>query len=104
MWQTIRREELYEEVWAVPIWVHDFENDTYGVPLGLGFGQVIPTKKVVYNVFIEPQRSVADKGASHPRWQVVLGFNMQFKRRSHAGTAQPPPSTNRRCPRRPRRE
>jgi hypothetical protein len=65
---------------SAPIWVYDFENDTYSVPLGLGFGQVIPTKKVVYNVFIEPQWSVADKGAGYPEWQVFLGFNMQFKR------------------------
>jgi hypothetical protein len=64
---------------SAPIWVYDFENDTYSVPLGLGFGQVIPTKKVVYNVFVEPQWSVADKGAGYPDWQVFLGFNMQFK-------------------------
>ncbi len=65
---------------SAPIWVYDFENDTYSVPLGLGFGQVIPTKKVVYNVFIEPQWSVADKGAGYPQWQIFAGFNMQFKR------------------------
>jgi hypothetical protein len=65
---------------AAPIWVYDFEGDTYSVPLGLGIGQVIPTKKVVYNVFIEPQWSVADKGAGYPDWQIFMGFNMQFKR------------------------
>ncbi len=65
---------------AAPIWVYDFENDTYSVPLGIGFGQVIPTKKVVYNAFIEPQWSVADKGPGYPDWQIFVGFNMQFKR------------------------
>ena len=64
---------------SAPIWVYNFENDTYSVPLGLGIGQVIPTKKVVYNVFIEPQWSVADKGAGYPKWQIFAGFNMQFK-------------------------
>jgi hypothetical protein len=62
-----------------PIWVYNFENSTYSVPLGLGIGQVIPTPKVVYNVFIEPQVSVADKGAGYPQWQIFVGFNLQFK-------------------------
>ena len=58
---------------------YNFENDSYSVPIGLGVGQVIPTKKVVFNVFAEPQVSVADKGAGWPKWQVFLGLNMQFK-------------------------
>lgn len=60
------------------IWVYDFETDNYSVPLGIGFGQVIPKGKTVYNVFIEPQWSIADKGPGWPEWQVFLGFNMQF--------------------------
>lgn len=65
---------------SAPIWVYDFDKSTYGVPLGIGIGKVIPTNAVVYNVFIEPQWSVADKGPGYPKWQVLLGFNMQFKR------------------------
>ena len=64
---------------SAPIWVYNFENSTYSVPLGIGIGQVIPTDKVVYNVFVEPQYSVADKGAGYPQWQIFVGFNMQFK-------------------------
>ena len=63
---------------AAPIWVYNFENDDYSVPLGLGIGQVIKSDKTVYNVFVEPQYSVADEGAGQPQWQVFLGFNMQF--------------------------
>jgi hypothetical protein len=63
---------------AAPIWVRDFENHTYSVPLGVGIGQVIPKGRTVYNVFIEPQWSVADKGPGWPKWQVFIGFNMQF--------------------------
>jgi hypothetical protein len=62
-----------------PIWSYNFENDTYSVPIGLGIGQVIPSEKVIYNIFIEPQVSVADKGAGWPEWQIFVGFNMQFK-------------------------
>lgn len=61
------------------IMVYDFEHDTYTVPLGLGIGQVIPTDNVVYNIFIEPQYSIADKGDNWQQWQVFIGFNMQFK-------------------------
>lgn len=60
------------------IWVYDFETGNYSVPLGVGIGQVIPRGKTVYNIFIEPQWSVADKGAGWPKWQVFIGFNMQF--------------------------
>lgn len=63
---------------AAPIWAYNFENDDYSVPLGLGIGQVIKSDKTVYNVFVEPQYSVADEGAGQPQWQIFLGFNMQF--------------------------
>ena len=60
------------------IWVRNFETDAYSVPIGIGIGQVIPRGKTVYNIFIEPQWSVADKGPGWPEWQVFIGFNMQF--------------------------
>ena len=56
------------------------DKHTYSVPVGLGIGQVIPTQSVVFNLFAEPQVSVADKGALWPSWQVFVGLNMQFKR------------------------
>ena len=34
--------------------------------------------KTVFNAFVEPQWSVADKGPGWPEWQVFVGFNMQF--------------------------
>jgi hypothetical protein len=63
---------------AAPIWMYNLENGDYSVPLGIGIGQVIKKDKVVFNVFIEPQFSVADDGPGQPEWQVFLGFNMQF--------------------------
>jgi hypothetical protein len=45
------------------------------MPLGAGFGHVFVTDKP----FVDPQFSVADKGAGWPQWQVFIGFNMQFK-------------------------
>ncbi len=64
---------------AAPIWAYNFENSTYSMPLGVGFGHVIVSDKVVYNLFVEPQYSVADKGGGWPQWQIFVGFNMQFK-------------------------
>ena len=63
---------------SAPIWVYDFDNDSYSVPLGLGIGQVIPRGKTVFNIFIEPQISVLDHGPGQPQWQIFTGFNMQF--------------------------
>jgi len=60
------------------IWTYDFETDFYTVPLGFGIGKVFKRDKTVYNAFIEPQWSVADKGPGWPEWQVFIGFNMQF--------------------------
>lgn len=61
------------------IWTYNFENDDYSIPLGLGIGQVIPKGKTVFNIFIEPQYSVADRGPGQPEWQIFAGFNTQFK-------------------------
>jgi hypothetical protein len=61
------------------VMVYDFDNDTYTVPIGFGIGQVVPTEKVVFNMFIEPQVSIADEGAGWPVWQVFFAVNMQFK-------------------------
>ena len=63
---------------SAPIWVYNLENDDYSVPLGLGIGQVIKHGNTVFNIFLEPQVSVADDGPGWPDWQVFLGFNMQF--------------------------
>ena len=60
---------------------YDLENNTYHVPVGLGIGQVIPTPNVVYNVFIEPQFTILDRGAGQPQLQLFVGFNMQFQGR-----------------------
>jgi hypothetical protein len=50
------------------------------VPLGHGFQQVIPVAKVVDDAFIEPRRSVADKGAGCLHLQMLMGFNTHFRR------------------------
>ncbi len=64
---------------TAPIWVYNFENDDYSIPLGLGIGKVIPRGKTLFNFFVEPQFSVADRGPGQPEWQIYVACNMQFK-------------------------
>jgi hypothetical protein len=64
---------------GAPILTFDLESDNYAVPVGLGYGRVIPTERVVFNVFVEPQFTILDKGPGQPEFQLFVGFNMQFK-------------------------
>jgi hypothetical protein len=48
---------------STAVMAYNLENGDYSVPIGLGIGQVIPREKVVFNIFIEPQVSIADRGA-----------------------------------------
>jgi hypothetical protein len=61
------------------VMAYNFDNDTYSVPVGFGLGKVLPGPKRVFNAFIEPQVSVADKGTGWPEWQIFIGLNTQFK-------------------------
>ena len=63
---------------GAPIMSYNFENDNYSVPLGLGIGKVIKRENTVFNFFVEPQYSVADRGAGQPEWQIYFALNMQF--------------------------
>lgn len=63
---------------SAPIMVYNFENDNYSVPLGLGLGKVIRKGNTVFNFFVEPQYSVADRGPGQPEWQIYFALNMQF--------------------------
>ncbi|MEN8206406.1 MAG: hypothetical protein ABFS24_10375 [Pseudomonadota bacterium] len=63
---------------AAPIWAYNLENDNYSVPLGVGIGQVVKKGNTVYNFFVEPQFSVADRGAGQPEWQIFFALNLQF--------------------------
>lgn len=64
---------------SAAIWVYNFDNDGYTIPLGLGPGKVILKDKTVINLFVEPQYSIVDDGAGFPEWQLYCGINLQFK-------------------------
>lgn len=64
---------------SAPIWYFNIEAPGYNVPFGLGAGKAIITDKVVYNLFIEPQFSIALRGIGLPAVQIFAGVNLQFK-------------------------
>lgn len=64
---------------GAPIWTYNFENDNYNVPLGVGLGKVWVRGKTVFNLFFEPQYSVANRGAGQQKTQYYMALNMQFK-------------------------
>lgn len=63
---------------GAPIWVKNFDNGNYSIPLGIRLGKVFKRGNTVFNTFAEYQFSVADKGPGQPEQQLFLGFNMQF--------------------------
>lgn len=63
---------------SVGTWYYNFENDNYSIPIGLGIGQVFKKGKTVYNIYVEPQYSIFDRGNGVQKWQILVGFNMQF--------------------------
>ena len=65
---------------GVPIMVFNLETNDYAIPYGLGLGKVISTPKIVYNVFVEPQFTILDRGPGQPQLQIFFGFNLQFKK------------------------
>lgn len=60
------------------IWSFDLNSGNYNIPIGLGIGKVIKAGNTIFNIFVEPQFSVAAQGAGQPKFQLFVGFNTQF--------------------------
>lgn len=56
----------------------DLRSGDYYVPVGLGGGKIWKAGGVTYNLFAEPQWTVAHDGDGVPKFQVFFGLNMQF--------------------------
>ncbi len=39
---------------------------------------MVKSKKVIYNIFLEPQFSILHEGAGQPKVQFFVGINLQF--------------------------
>jgi hypothetical protein len=56
----------------------DLRNGNYYFPIGLGAGKIWKVGSTTYNLFAEPQWTVAHEGAGVPKFQVFFGLNLQF--------------------------
>ena len=61
-----------------PIWFFDIETGDYNIPFGLGVGKVLTHGKAVFNLFLEPQFTIAHKGVGQPAIQIFAAINVQF--------------------------
>lgn len=60
-------------------WTWDLEGGTHYLPIGVGAGKVWKDADgTTYNLFAEPQFTVAREGRGVPHFQVFFGLNMQF--------------------------
>ena len=66
---------------GAPIWVFDFENETFHVPIALGIGKVVKVERTVFNLFVEPQYSILTEG-TQPQFQLFMGINLQFLKKN----------------------
>ena len=64
---------------STAVWNYDFETDNYSIPVGFGFGRVIPMERTVINAFFEPQYAVATNGDGQREWGIFTGINFQFR-------------------------
>lgn len=60
------------------IWTFNLKSGDYVVPIGVGIGHVVKSKKVIYNIFLEPQFSILHEGSGQPKVQFFAGINLQF--------------------------
>lgn len=59
-------------------WTFDLQKDNYYIPVGLGAGKAWRVGKNIFNAFVEPQWTVAHKGAGLPQFTVYAGLNITF--------------------------
>ncbi len=56
----------------------DIENRQYYIPVGFGIGKVVKNGNQVFNMFFEPQFTIAHDGQGWPAFQVFVGLNLQL--------------------------
>ena len=59
-------------------WNFNLRNGDYSIPIGVGAGKIWKGNGVTYNLFAEPQWTVAHQGEGQPKFQVFFGLNLQL--------------------------
>ena len=68
---------------GAPLWILDFENSAFNIPLGLGIGKVVKVERIVFNIFLESQYTMYNKGSGLPQFTLFGAINMQFMKKKH---------------------
>lgn len=63
---------------STAVWSFDLAQGTWNIPLGIGAGKVLRAGHAVFNIFLEPQFTVAHYGSGQPALQIFGGINLQF--------------------------
>lgn len=62
---------------GAPQWVFNLQNASFSMPMGLGIGKVFKVGTTVFNLFFEPQYTMASRG-TQPQFQIFTALMMQF--------------------------
>lgn len=66
---------------GAPIWLFDIENDKINIPFGLGIGKVVKVNRILFNIFLESQFTIYNKGQNLPLFALFGAINMQFAKK-----------------------
>lgn len=62
------------------IWMWNLKSGDFFIPIGIGAGKIWKSGGTTFNLFAEPQWTVARDGAGWPRFGVFSGLNTTFER------------------------
>ncbi len=67
------------------VWMFDFSNGHYSMPIGFGVGKVMVSGKAIISMGLEPQFTFLHNGAGQPQFQIFAGLNIQIPAKSNTG-------------------
>jgi len=67
------------------VWMFDFSNGHYSMPIGFGVGKVMVSGKAIISMGLEPQFTFLHNGVGQPQFQLFAGLNIQFPAKSKTG-------------------
>jgi hypothetical protein len=68
------------------VWMFDFTNGHYAIPVGFGIGKVMVSGKAIISMGLEPQFTVLHYGTGQPEFQLFAGLTIQFPAKDKKST------------------
>jgi hypothetical protein len=59
--------------WSDQQWAFDFEHDVHSIPIGVSVGKVLMSKKVPWNISVEPYYTFNSDGRKND-WAIKFGW------------------------------